>query len=558
MNTATSSCGVGFYIGNKCYYYTSNGRLSSRVKGESTELLKTGLRLLTAGVMITEIYIEENGNVDMSFSFKGSIAKHSDTNTSGDFGLIQFGPINVTHFAKIEGVSEYLDKYIEGITLPELDVVDSKSINALNGFLNNLKRIIPTGLAQNLPFGIVVYKNETLRKFFTNINLKPILNEKTLDVNVVYVDPVGGLDANSGIESSPYKSMQLAVSLASGKTIIKAKPGLYDKETSWGTVIPTASVLQIIPWGVGDVILSMHHSGLTWSLSAGTMYSATITTVSTVFDVSNLNPDNDYTGLYKVTSSALVEATPNSYYVSGTTIYVNTFDGRLPDSNIRVHANEINGNCAENGQIVYMENIKFEGGLIPLRCVIPYDNESLTILGKNCSFSYGSGDGFDISANLLSLLQNCLATSNTSDGFNYHRRLALDPPKMIEINCNARWNGRNASGTNNGSTMHDKDSIGIRVGGDYSNNQDRNIHDINGSMSWNLGCKASNSQNNKANFVSGSASDTEESFMWLDNCESSGSTYDLEAPTGKGKIYISELITGGNNVAGSDIEIYTP
>lgn len=556
INSVTSSCGVGFAIGNGAYVLNQAGFIQKRKDGV-TSLLASGVSPLTVGTLIYTIYFDGEGSFFAKVSMNGSEASFSDTIDSEDFSLAQISIVSVSHSLTQEVVGIYLNEFItEVISENELSPINVSDLNAAGAMLEILQSNIPNGLTFPLSAGMKLYAMEA-RKYFSNINLVSILSENDKTVLQKYVDPIAGNDTNSGTISEPYKSIKKAIqSGGTGKLSIKAKPGLYDKDTAWGGVVFAGTHLQVEPWGDGDVISSNHHAGLVWTLSSGTMYTATIINVSTVFDSTNLNVDGDYIGLDLVASSALCASTPNSYYVTGTTIYVNTFDGRLPDDSLRVYENKVNAYIQKNQQIVFCKNIHFEGGQFPCYATLSAVDQNMTVYMKSCSFNYGSSDGLRVFGNLLVISQKCIATSNMRDGFGYSKYGAFLPPQLIEIDCEARYNGRSPTGINNGSSVHDLGTLIIRVNGNYHHNLDRNIHDIGGSMSWNLGCKSHNSISGKSNFCSGASTDATLTKMWLDGCDSFDSTFDLEALAGKGIIYTKDLVTDGNNVVGSDIESY--
>src|SRR5699024_3407986 len=85
-------------------------------------------------------------------------------------------------------------------------------------------------------------------------------------------------------------------------------------------------------------------------------------------------------------------------------------------------------------------------------------------------------------------LQNCVASQNRADGFNYHHGNGRKN-RVIEVDCIGRFNGNRLSAihSDNGSTMHDGGQI-IRVNGAYFGNEGPNVADVNdGTQSWNLG-----------------------------------------------------------------------
>ena len=158
---------------------------------------------------------------------------------------------------------------------------------------------------------------------------------------------------------------------------------------------------------------------------------------------------------------------------------------------------------------------------------------------------------------ILSIGQESAANYNTEDGFSYHYYSApLGVPYGIEVDCTARSNGWNATGTNNGSTTHDGGQM-IRVNCTYSDNQHRQIHDVNGSVTWMVGCTVTAPRAGYySNYAAGVGGGTL-SLMYLDSCTSSG-TYDLETIVSGSTIYTSNFTTNGTNVSGATVVSYTP
>ncbi len=426
-----------------------------------------------------------------------------------------------------------------------------------------VERLPPAGVTP--PYGLQVFALPGARTFTTNINLAPPLTIGDPGVTTVYVDPVAGSDSNPGTSSQPYKSISKGIQENVDSLIVMAKPGLYDQETSWGAESPVAYTTQVVPWGDGIVVCSAHHAGLTWTLTSGATYSATIVDCGSVADASILTADGDYSMLSLLASQALVEATPGSYYVSGTTVYVHTADGRVPDSAVRVYRSFFgslsNGRAGKPyAQTLYMESVAFDGGNNAF-CFRQAYGHNCTLLAKDCAFNYAGGNGLAIVGRVTVVLQGCRAIQSGADGYNYHvYTMETGVPNAVEIDCIARGNGRDSGGTNNGSSIHELGSTIVRVNGDYHHNQNNNIHDVGGVHSWNLGVKARDSQTaGYFNFVAGLGGETDGTMMWLDACTSSGSDYDLWTPNAAySVIYTSELVSDGNNWPGSNIQSYTP
>lgn len=166
-----------------------------------------------------------------------------------------------------------------------------------------------------------------------------------------------------------------------------------------------------------------------------------------------------------------------------------------------------------------------------------------TLYAKDCSFKYAGASNGLTSLGAIVYLQNCIASRNYDDGFNYHAYEGY-APWAVEINCIGRRNGI-TSDTDNGSTIHDGGSV-LRLNGEYFLNKGRNVHDVtNGTQSWNLGVYSHDSSGSPAdcNFAVGTGgSDTAK--MWLDCCKSDDSATDIEIATGA-TCYTRHLLSGG-------------
>ena len=130
---------------------------------------------------------------------------------------------------------------------------------------------------------------------------------------------------------------------------------------------------------------------------------------------------------------------------------------------------------------LYFENIKTSYGA-PSSFRIFNGTSDSSLVCVNCDFRNGqSSNTFEQYGHGLTVMWGCSATGAFKDGFNYHVNTAntgLTDMDIIEVDCVARNNGRGSTGTNNGSTAHETARI-IRINGDYSENQNRNIQDIN-------------------------------------------------------------------------------
>lgn len=403
-------------------------------------------------------------------------------------------------------------------------------------------RTPPSGWTATIPGGYEFYENGGA--YSTSVSLRPPLAAADYETIEVYVDIATGSDTNAGTAAAPLKSLRAAADRfqAAGRGIIKAKGGLYPYADCFRNYLK-GSLVQIESWNGADVISSMHKADFSWSASSGA-YVATLATgtVDSVFDAAFTDADGDYQELTKESTIAAVQATPGTWFQSGTSVYVHTSDSRTPDANLRAYVKGVGGGTdevgirvTESGSVLYLDKIRFEGGYYPMQLNSAASSGYLTLYAKDSAVKYcGNLSGWSVISNGLVVLQGCTGALNMSDGANYKPSSAGgSAPIAIEIGCSFRKNGRDASGTSNASSGHGAKVIRANTLG--IGNKDWTFHDIdqsgNQGQTWNLGCIAGDPVNPAvANWAAGISGGSDTTLVWLDGCKSYGAaTYDLAA-----------------------------
>lgn len=355
----------------------------------------------------------------------------------------------------------------------------------------------------------------------------------------MYFSPTGS-NANNGLTpATPKLSVGVAVAalnatpptngatfiLAPG-TYVNAAPGQLSPTFAFNLLCPEGRAIFINP----QVPVWSKLSGYTNVYRASSMLTQTSTRISAI-DLTNLDERGRPIRLVRVASAALCDATPNSVYITDTTISIHTFDSRVPDASISV-ANP--ASFAWRQQVTrsaFAQNCDFWGYAQPLRI----DGPGGTYFFDNCSFRYSGGqtNGFETASTCTSaltlILNNCDASYNSYDGFGYR-----GAHRVAELGCIAEYNGYDGGNTaDNGTTAHESVTT-IRVGGVYQYNGDRNVHDIGTTKNWLVNCVAGYPQNGSAetytegNFVVGRKLELDATQTWLTECESlPGSVLDL-------------------------------
>lgn len=176
---------------------------------------------------------------------------------------------------------------------------------------------------------------------------------------------------------------------------------------------------------------------------------------------------------------------------------------------------------------VYVKNIVFDGGNAALKVTLTTE----TVAFYRCKFlNSGTTNGLEGVGGKY-LLEECEASNNKRDGFNYHRNTVDNTnynAQAVEINCCGYFNGiGHNSYINNGSTIHDY-GLAIRIYCDYAFCKGGVVADADGASSFNVGVSSYCTQNidgddsRKSNF----GAQNYGANMYLISCASFGSKWD--------------------------------
>lgn len=311
-----------------------------------------------------------------------------------------------------------------------------------------------------------------------------------------YVNYSTGNDTNGGLSAgAAVKSIWKAVALANAGGVpskIVVAAGAYPR--SWmpgnGTT-PTVDVALVASGG--RVVTG------TWdtigTLSVGATYTQTyvwtLTNVERVVDRSRLDRFGDYIDLVRVESAPICNATPNSWYTDGTTLYIHRLDGAQPtDSNSRVFRAVAQSPLAISGgspKSMFCEGFDFEGGgycSVSAQCTA-LPKSPLVLVLKNCSMKYAGGA---LNTGGCALLANswhgvvgmfdCHCSKALRDGYNFHNTSAAGASTFaLLVNCTATDCGSYGQTSCNALTLHE-DCIGIDIAGRYESCRGGTIRNI--------------------------------------------------------------------------------
>ena len=298
----------------------------------------------------------------------------------------------------------------------------------------------------------------------------------------VWISPAGD-DAGVGTASVPKRSLRAALTGMTTSTTIHVAPGVYDADAGWYGVNPRFDV-NIIAEG-GRARFTAADADLVWQQSpAGfNVYQAAIAAPPyAVIDDTAAGGGDPW--LAARSSLAEVATTPGTWFAAGGVVTVHTRNGRVPDGHVQVMpAATLNGYINDPERTVYLEGIDLEGGYKALHV-----QRARRLIIVDSTFRYAATEGLSVLATGEVLAFRAVAEANARDGLAY-----TATPRVLEVDCAGRGNGRGGSNIDNGSTVHDGGTV-IRLGGDYRDNGGPNVADVQGAWSWNLGTTAGGSR----------------------------------------------------------------
>jgi len=376
---------------------------------------------------------------------------------------------------------------------------------------------------------INVYYDKNLEKFVTDFIIEDYKNNTT-DGVTYYVAKTGSDTLNDGLSAAePFLTVKKALDAVDSETIY-IDSGIYEYDAAFFTTNYTNKNVNMIGLD-DDVFLTATDLAPSWIKTANytNIYDYAAWNFGNILDSSVLDSNGGWIKYQLLGSKELVDALPGSYFYESNRVYVHPLDSRAADNYIHINSVLINGRFTSSN--VYLENLKFYGGSVPL-----YIDQS-TVYLNNVELKYAvTGNGLTAIASNVYIVDS-EAAYNYADGFNYHN--ASHPENqyyMIEIDSLAHHNGINSvQDGNNGSTLHEN-YIGIRVNGLYHSNKGPNVVDIGTSKSMNYGTISRDSVATSqtianVNFSVGFSS--EDNKMWLVNTTSSGSDFDYDPITSR-------------------------
>lgn len=416
-----------------------------------------------------------------------------------------------------EEVNNKLDAMVEDGTLAEIinqeifgelnDKVDNAiqteidDYNSLVKFNNYTNKPLKYGKL-NLPSEFNHYNFDLYRNYDNTIYDN--LDLSTYDtVNKVYVDRDNGNDSNDGSEATPFKTIKGALTAVSSlagttwKIICKTyqffRNEFINEDANNQTYVMYKNII-IEPYDPTKTIeVTTAQETLVWTSDGNNVYHATRSSIWAVYDKTERDVYGSYKKIPKVETLTDCQNIANTYYISGSTIYMHTKGGQPSNDTYIINLALATGSFSIRGNLfLRLKNIDFY-----VSNYIEFGNLSTayenTLICENVKiFGTGDGNGFNILKVKNNYMINCVTGDNKRDGFNYHftgmDSSTIENTIIYEKNCVSYDNGLTDSNNNNNcSTIHEGGNI-IRVNGIYSTSNGPIIADINSSKSMLINC----------------------------------------------------------------------
>lgn len=487
---------VGFALGSgsdvKYYIWAGSGALVSYTAADAqTTLLSasSATRGWAAGQSI-KIRVEINENRSGKIILTSPTGVVSTKNIDGTTGLFPTGPI----WFALRGGGTY--------TFTEMRFkgqLSNRLAPAADNSLPGVRMLNMPAAFSWLPVAVGVNADGYAAHDYNPYSRQPIASIGAAGTGV-FVDPVNGNDTNPGTLGAPLRSMFRALDGRVGSVWVYLLGDTDFTTSGIGANIAGITSLVVMPFGTSRASLSLHFAGLVWSLVPGTTatYQATCPAAPYgVWDRSLLTADSTWTNYPASTASG--ELPVGTSKISGTTIYVRTHDGRMPDANVRVMGTgehfPVSGTHAPK---IWTRGINIYGGR-----TVHFQN---TGAEAECYLSEGEAGYGTVSGNAMVRLYGNV-TSVLGPNFRVVDApsdcIAYGGANGLEIDVHALLGGRDKGSTDNCSTGHDrggrKSSI-VRIGtakgkARYTGSWSRPIHDVQGTQAlmWGLEVGASRS-----------------------------------------------------------------
>ncbi|MBC2594946.1 hypothetical protein H5P28_11825 [Ruficoccus amylovorans] len=303
--------------------------------------------------------------------------------------------------------------------------------------------------------------------------------------------------AKPGAETSNWTSVQ---------AVILNIRGTFDWLAMWSiTGVDPAKPLMVRGHGEARVAVSVAASTITWTQESspntdvwGFDYSAQSAPVGArtpngVYDPGQLDAFGDYTSYSSAESIEECQASPQSFFLDtvNSKFYVHTATD--PSSTSAAVSVDRCGLALGTNAQTFLDSITIEGGWASI--ITGSSTTMQSLFYRRCKFTStfpdpagvqsGNAMNFTPSPNGLCIGWDSIATKAWKDGFSYS-----GTNTVVEVRNIGRSNGVDVAGTaHNGTTGHGAIRA-LLLSGQYYKNLNRNVHYVQTSTLWAIGCAA--------------------------------------------------------------------
>lgn len=333
--------------------------------------------------------------------------------------------------------------------------------------------------------------------------------------NIIYVNrDTGNDETGTGTSDTPFKTIKAAlnyIATLEGETYkivcqtYRFFRNEFYTETQASSMYTMNKNIIIEPEdSTKRILVSTDQSNLTWTKQSNGVWLTNRSSVYKIYDMSEKDGFGCFKELQKVDYLEDCVNTRNTYYINGSSVYLNTKDGEMPtiDTYLMTLVLYIGGLSLENNNFLRLKNIDFyPAGVIHLQN--GSTNFENTLICENVRiFGNNSQNAFDIDNIKKVYMLECVCGKSYMDGFNYHYQgMTSEEIKkcfVYERNCISYENGLKYDETIcNCSTTHEGIKS-LRVNGIYQNSNGPVIADINDPYSILYNCKIIQEYDRKA------------------------------------------------------------
>jgi hypothetical protein len=418
--------------------------------------------------------------------------------------------------ADINAQKNRVDELITGTPQPS-EVVDARGgFPVLSGRLNDLSSSLAQSAKQLNLRNYIRYGKITLpTDFFHNIDfllyrdvdgkVKHTFDANTItkDYSVFYVSETGSAGNNGTSEATPWQTLNYAIdqieanpAVTSAKIIIltnlsRSKAQINLKNLTKNYCIEAKAGT--------NPILATSEPNLSWTAD-GTSFKATRSSVYGVFDNKYKVEYGLPTRYEKKTTKADCDVTKGSWYTDGTSVWVNTLDGRTPDTDIFPCLNVSLWKVIMGADKKFIvRNIIGLNGSEGQAFNIYSTGNTGHVIQDNVKFINGQGiteNSVEIKGIKYSWAFNVITAYGGRDGLNYHvAQTDVGTQSFVfEYNCMSFEQGLTdtVNFNNNCSTAHEGIRV-LRIGTIGYKSKGPVIADVNGCYSILIDCAAHDS-----------------------------------------------------------------